>query len=579
MHWVWPNQVLLTAAVLGPLLGVLGWQAARRRRQALAQWLGVGAESWLRAALPTRRGRALALLGTWALVLVALARPQGGTVRVESDLGGAVVLALDGSASMRATDASPSRLALATQWAAALAAQLPGCRLGLIVFAGEAQVLCPPTEDHAIFRDLLADVPAATPAREGSELGPALELGGRVLERAGGGVLVVATDGEYHDRDPGAGLNQRRRGGFDLLTLTVGGSIPVPVPGRAPGEVVTDPRDGRTALTAARPEAMRALARSAGGLALEAASSEAGMAEAVRFIEARLAARTAPAVTVQREERFQWPLGLALLLLILRLALPEGSRSRSASGTVRSLGARLAVLWVVCLAARAVADPGAAADPARLAGLRAASLQAPGHDLPRCLYNLALALHESGQVDEAQRTYLRALALPGGAQDVRARCLNNLGALAIGEAQERGAHQPSVALAALARAQAALREALRLEPRLEVASRNLLEALGLAEIMQARLAALRPDSADRASVAGALPPPPPAAEQAPLPPPVALPAAGALSTARDAARQGVPVQDGGALERLCQEAGSAREFRQILTRGRTPERPNPTLPW
>ena len=46
MHWVWPIQVLLAAGVLVPALGLLGWRAARRRRQLLTAWLGARPEFW-----------------------------------------------------------------------------------------------------------------------------------------------------------------------------------------------------------------------------------------------------------------------------------------------------------------------------------------------------------------------------------------------------------------------------------------------------------------------------------------------------------------------------------------------------
>ena len=560
MHWVWPLPVLVIATVLGAALGVLGWRSARRRRQALAPW-----------AVPARSGwRPAALAGTWLLLWVALARPQWGTERPAGPLGGNVVVAIDRSASMRATDAQPSRLAVATQWVQDLAAQLPGCRLGLLVFAGEAQALCPTTTDHAIFRDLLTAVPRVFSGQEGSELRPALELGRQVLERAGGGVLVVVTDGEYHDRDPATGLHGERQGMVDLLTVTVGGSTPVPVPGATLGTVVTDPRHGGSALTAAQPEAMRALARASAGLAIDAGSSTAELAAAMRFVEARLASRALPALAVRRAERFRWPLGLALLLLILRLAVPARGRPTVLPPAVQRLGAALVLLLVPGHRVCSEDDGGAAA---RIAALREVSLQAPGPDRPRCLYNLALALQESGQAEAARRTYAGAMALPGGTAEVRASCLNNLAVLDLAAAGADG--DAEAALARLGRAQAGLREALRLDPRLEVARRNLREAEAVAEGARARLAVRGPKPSARAGNAAALPPPKSVAGQVPAPPAAALPAVGGGS----ALRPGAPLPDGVALERLCRDAGSASEFQQLLRRGRAPVPRTATLPW
>jgi Ca-activated chloride channel family protein len=60
-----------------------------------------------------------------------------------------VMLVIDVSQSMRATDVPPSRLAAARRAAKQFAGQLtPGVNLGLISFAGTANVLVSPTPDH-----------------------------------------------------------------------------------------------------------------------------------------------------------------------------------------------------------------------------------------------------------------------------------------------------------------------------------------------------------------------------------------------------------------------------------------------
>jgi Ca-activated chloride channel family protein len=60
-----------------------------------------------------------------------------------------IMLAIDVSQSMRATDVAPSRLAAAKQAAKQFAQQLtPGVNLGLVSFAGTANVLVSPTPQH-----------------------------------------------------------------------------------------------------------------------------------------------------------------------------------------------------------------------------------------------------------------------------------------------------------------------------------------------------------------------------------------------------------------------------------------------
>jgi Ca-activated chloride channel family protein len=82
-----------------------------------------------------------------ALLVLAMARPTA-TVMLPTEKQ-TIILALDCSGSMRAKDVEPSRLE-ASQIAARqfIAEASPKTRIGLVVFAGTAQLVQPPTEDR-----------------------------------------------------------------------------------------------------------------------------------------------------------------------------------------------------------------------------------------------------------------------------------------------------------------------------------------------------------------------------------------------------------------------------------------------
>jgi Ca-activated chloride channel family protein len=93
---------------------------------------------------------ALALLALAALC-VALARPHRTTL-VASDRA-TVVLVIDVSGSMRATDVKPSRLAAAQNAVRTFLKKVPhNVRVALIAFAGDPQVAAPPTTDLDVVR-------------------------------------------------------------------------------------------------------------------------------------------------------------------------------------------------------------------------------------------------------------------------------------------------------------------------------------------------------------------------------------------------------------------------------------------
>ncbi|HEY2223551.1 VWA domain-containing protein [Actinomycetospora sp.] len=139
---------LLALLIVVALAGVYVWNERRRRRNTM-RFTNLGV---LEKIAPKRPGKvrhapiALILVALTCLV-IALAGPLT-TEQVPRNRA-TVMLAIDVSLSMRATDVSPSRLQTAEQAATEFVDQLPpGINLGLVSFAGTATVLVSPTRDR-----------------------------------------------------------------------------------------------------------------------------------------------------------------------------------------------------------------------------------------------------------------------------------------------------------------------------------------------------------------------------------------------------------------------------------------------
>jgi Ca-activated chloride channel family protein len=141
--------VLLLSLLSLPLLtGAYVWQLRRRRRQAvrfsnvaLLRSVGAGSRSWRRHVPIALVLAALGLLG------LASARP---TVRAQVPVSSStIILALDVSGSMCATDVDPNRLTAAQEAVRRFVSrQHDDTRIGLVLFSGFAQVAVAPTTDR-----------------------------------------------------------------------------------------------------------------------------------------------------------------------------------------------------------------------------------------------------------------------------------------------------------------------------------------------------------------------------------------------------------------------------------------------
>ena len=149
--------LLLSLLLLGVAVGI--WIFAERRRVRYAVRYTnldvlatvVSGRSWSRLVPP-----ALFLLGLAAL-LVSLARPEVERVLLKERA--TVILVVDTSRSMQAEDVEPTRLGAAQEAIRTFLDQAPdGLRVGLVVFAGEAQVATPPTQDHELVETAVDEI-------------------------------------------------------------------------------------------------------------------------------------------------------------------------------------------------------------------------------------------------------------------------------------------------------------------------------------------------------------------------------------------------------------------------------------
>ena len=235
LHWREPLWLGLAAV---PLLFLL-WrarQAARLSRYADPELLPWAAHA--PAAHPRAATRALMHALAWLLLALAAAGPRLPLElrdgRAESRHRLTVMAVLDVSASMRATDVSPDRLARARLELLDWLPRLRGERVGLIVYAGEAGVLLPPTDDLDLLRRGFDQADPRLLDAQGTHLAGALDLARTQLAAVPGQAkaVLLLTDAESDSVDPAAheAVEALRLDGLPLFILGIGSEAGAPIP-------------------------------------------------------------------------------------------------------------------------------------------------------------------------------------------------------------------------------------------------------------------------------------------------------------------------------------------------------------
>ena len=206
MRFLWSDSLWLLL-IVPVLIGVYVYALGRRKKAALryASLMlvrdAIGRGQWLRRHLP-----ALLVLLALACALLGAARPSAVfTLPSEHQT---IVLAIDVSRSMRATDMQPSRIGAAQSAAKAFIRDLPpNVRVGIVTFAGTAAIVQTPTQNR---EDLIAAVDRFELQRHtatGSGLLMALSL---LLPEAGIDLEAETFDGGFSRRAGGVPLGAAR---------------------------------------------------------------------------------------------------------------------------------------------------------------------------------------------------------------------------------------------------------------------------------------------------------------------------------------------------------------------------------
>ncbi len=199
LNFHWAQPVYLYGLAFIPLLFLIRWFRPLKRVVSLPFILPDASTDRFRWVTVFRHLIPLCFSLGLALAILALARPQR-TLASEDQIpeGLNLILALDISESMLATDLQPTRLAAAKNVASRFIKNRTHDKIGLVVFAGEAFSLCPLTTDYRVLQSYIDLIqPSLIPAA-GTAIGSALAVGINRLRDIPGSnkAIILLSDGD-----------------------------------------------------------------------------------------------------------------------------------------------------------------------------------------------------------------------------------------------------------------------------------------------------------------------------------------------------------------------------------------------
>jgi len=269
----------------------------------------------------------IVILLSVGLLITALAGPQfGSKIREVKRKGIEIMIALDVSNSMKARDIEPNRLERAKRAISQLVDKLSDDKIGLIVFAGEAYTQLPITSDYVSAKLFLNSISPQIVPTQGTAIGAAIDLAIKSFtpQFVGNKVLIVITDGENHEDDAaGAAANAAEQG---IIVHTIGMGLPkgALIPDFSNGQkgYKKDNR-GNTIVTKLDEPMLQKIAQAGKGIYIRANNTQVGLNTLFNEVDKMEKTEMESQIYADYDEKFQYFIGLGLLLLFLDFVILE----------------------------------------------------------------------------------------------------------------------------------------------------------------------------------------------------------------------------------------------------------------
>lgn len=323
------NIELLYLLLAVPAMAVLFEVMIRKRGQMMARFGSANAVKRLAPEVSVARLRVKFWLFAvaFALLVVAAARPQMGSKLREVEREGVeIMVALDVSNSMLASDFSPNRLERTKYAVSRVIEGLSEERIGVVVFAGDAYVQLPITSDYLTARNFVERISPTQVTKQGTAIGAALDLATSAFssDSEGSRVVILVTDGENHEDDALKAAERAAERGVKVYTIGIG--TPEGAPINIDGDFIRD-SEGEIVVSKLDETTLQKIAATTEGAYIRATSASVGVQEIVDMINRTEKTKFKTEIFEEYNEKYRIPLIAALVLLLVEfVVLPRRNR-------------------------------------------------------------------------------------------------------------------------------------------------------------------------------------------------------------------------------------------------------------
>ncbi|UCG35656.1 MAG: VWA domain-containing protein [Candidatus Omnitrophota bacterium] len=233
-----------------------------------------------------------------------------------------ILIAVDVSKSMLATDIRPNRLERSKLAIKDLTRKIKGDRIGLIAFAGKAFLQCPLTIDYNGFLLSLDNLSVGIIPRPGTSITAAINEAIKSYKDISKEykVLVIITDGEDHEGDAIKATEGAKKEGIKIFCIGIGtkeGEL-IPIVDEAGKKTFLKNREGNFVKSRLNELLLQKIALSTEGSYVRARGAEFGLDLIYEQELSKMERRDIEGKMAKKyKERFQIPLALAFLLLLV----------------------------------------------------------------------------------------------------------------------------------------------------------------------------------------------------------------------------------------------------------------------